>query len=237
MFTGLTGHPPRGQSRRPADPAWQFDEAPPLPGNFALALQTDESSAAIQAALAQCDAARDLAPVSLSVERDQHLVLSSDTADASAVTPLMLTTSDVDLFKRWIGVPDESCRAHEATHRYWPLPTRQWSGRKVSSRLDFTAEEAVDIERAGRVYLFGDSALVRDYRDVIGLYHGTFEAAIYAMNELSVMPGARLSVVGAPAVLLCSKFDLHAPGQLVLHTPCHAHFGSVRKFSGAQSLN
>jgi len=235
MFTGFTGHQPGEHCRLPADPAWHF-ESPSLPGNFALALQTDESSAAIQAALAQCDAAQDLPPVSLSVERDQHLMLSSDSADASAVTPLMLTTSDVDLFKLWIGVPDESCRTHTRL-QYWPLPTRRWSGRKVSSRLDFTADEAADIERAGHVYLFGDSALVRDYRDVIGLYHGTFEAAIYSMSELSVMPGARLSVVGAPAVLLCSKFDLHASGQLVLHTPCHAHFGRVRKFSGARSLN
>lgn len=236
MFTGLTGHPPRGHARRPSGAA-RPSAAASLPGHFALALQSEESAAAIQEALARCDAARDIAPVSLSVERGQQRVLSSDPADASAVAPLMLTTTDVDLFKRWIGAPDESCRAHAETHQYWPLPTRAWSGRSVSSRRDFTAEEAADIERAGRVYLFGDSTLVRDYRDVIGLYHGTFEAAIYAMDELSVMPGARLSVVGAPAVLLCSKFDLHAPGQLVLHTPCHAHFGSVRKFCGAPSLN
>lgn len=236
MFTGLQGHPPRGQARRPSDPAWPSAAASPS-GRFALALQTDESAAAIQEALAQRDAAREQAPVSLSVACGQRRVLSSDPADASGVVPLMLSTTDIDLFKCWVGAPDESCRAHAATHRYWPLPSRPWSGRQVSSRGDFTAEEAADIECAGHAYLFGDSALVRDYRDVIGLYHGSFEAAVYRLNELSVMPGARLSVVGAPAVLLCAKFDLHAPGQLVLYTPCHAHFGRVRKFSGAPALH
>ncbi|WP_322014705.1 hypothetical protein [Paraburkholderia sp. J12] len=193
--------------------------------------------AAIRRALEQVDAALDLPAASLTLETGTRSCLSSNPADRSAVPPVLLKTHSADLYKHWIGVSDEIARAHPEATRYWPLPTRPWSGRAVSSPSGFTHDERIDIERAGHVYLFGDSRLVADYREVIELYHGQFEAAVYFIDELTVMPASRLDVVGAPAIVVCDKLDLYESGQIALYTACHTHFGSVRKFLGATSIN
>jgi hypothetical protein len=218
----------------PEAAARQFDDAF-LTGSFRPTVSGSEGLAEVTEEVTRLGV--QLSWQSLTVEPGQHLVLSTDPADHAAVQPVMLGTRSLATLKRWIGVDDATCRALPQDVRYWPLPAQRWSGRKVTDPRGFSAREQADIERAGHAYLFGDSELVEDYREVIELCRGPFEAAVYAFSDLSILPAGRLTITGAPAIVLCHSLDLHAPGQIAIYTPCHAHFGSLRKFPGAQPRN
>ncbi len=191
--------------------------------------------APIEKALSALDRSADETLPSLTLLEGQRAVLDSDPTKRSLVEPVMLRTRSIDEFKSWIGVSNAVCRARPEPNSYWDMPEARWSGRRVASPEEFTAQERADIERAGWVYLFCDSDLVADYREAIEYSRGMFEAAVYRIDALTVLPGARLQVGGAPAIVVCNRLELHAPGQIAMYTPCHAHFGSVRKFHSARS--
>lgn len=153
-----------------------------------------------------------------------HLTTAPDAV--SAVRPVMRRTASVDVFKRWVGVEDSDDIANS---RAWPLPSGPWNGRQVRSKQELSAEELADIEMAGRAYIFGCSDAVASYRPMIELVTRSFEVAVYAADRVTIAPGARLLVTGAPAVLLFNDVEIQDGGALHVNAVCRAVFGALRK--------
>jgi hypothetical protein len=156
------------------------------------------------------------------------LDLTSERSAVSAIRPLWRRTDNVDVFKSWVGTPDEECPPGSTAAEYWPLPAAAWSGRAFCSD-ELSARERADIEMAGRAYVFGNSSCVTSYRDAIQRVTGTFEVAIYAARSVRIASGGQLRVTGEPAVLLFEELEIADGGSLLVQTVCRAAIGRLSK--------
>ncbi|MCG8367929.1 MAG: hypothetical protein MJA27_31925 [Pseudanabaenales cyanobacterium] len=150
--------------------------------------------------------------------------LSSDLEKHSSITPKIFITKNLDQYKSWIGRDDTGV---EDTP--WVLPTALWNDRKISVVNELTPEEVENVEKAGRVYIFGNSALVRSYREIIEFCNAPFEVAVYAARKVIIKPGGSLIVSGIPAILLFEELEIHSLGNLAIYTVCHAKIGTLQK--------
>ena len=150
--------------------------------------------------------------------------LSSDLAKHSAIIPKICTAKNLDQYKSWIGRDDTGI---EDTP--WVLPAASWNDRKIHVFSELTPEEVENIEKASWVYLFGNSALVKSYRDIIEFCNAPFEVAVYAARKVIIQPGGSLIVSGMPAILLFEELEIHSQGNLTIYTVCHAKIGTLQK--------
>jgi hypothetical protein len=142
----------------------------------------------------------------------------------------VLHTEQLDEFKRWIGIADELIE-HGPMLPPADFPENPWSARLERPRTELTELEWRDIELATNYYLFGDSRLVASYKNAISRHFGPFEAALYAADRVEIMPGATLSVMGYPAILVFSEMVIHQGGNLKLHTPTKMFVDKLSKLS------
>jgi hypothetical protein len=147
----------------------------------------------------------------------------------SSVRATILRTADLHEFREWIGhAPSPAVlERFDASLR----PSAPWCGRRVASFDELTVAERQDVEKAMKVFLFGDSRSVADYEQVLEACYAPFRAAAYAIRRLVIEPGASLHVAGLPAVLLVENFDLHDGGTLHLDTITSAVIGQMRKLT------
>ena len=162
-------------------------------------------------------------PDSLIIDRNAQTHLSSDLNEQSAIIPKILTTNDLDQYKSWIGRDDAGI-----DNTQWILPTAPWEKRAISDFKELTTEEKENIEKAGWVYLFGNSTLVKSYREIIEFSNAPFEVAIYAARKVTIRSGSSLIVSGTPAILLFEELNIHLPGDLQIYTVCHAKIGTLQ---------
>jgi hypothetical protein len=170
----------------------------------------------------------------LTVEGDSSCTLTSEAGQASAVLPIRISTGNIDVYKRWVGVDDDECPPDSAIARRWQLPG-PWRRRNIADISELAPDERADLEKAGWAYIFGHSKLVQSYRHVIEQFNAPFGAVVYPLRKLTVRPGGRLVVTGAPAVLLVDDVELHASGQIITYAVCRAHFGRLEKIDHANS--
>ena len=121
-------------------------------------------------------------------------------------------TDDLDLFKRWIGVPDRAIR-DGVYARPVMLPTLP------PERLDrpiaaLSETEHLELRKAANAYLFDDSALWTEYRGVIVRHFAPFEIAVYAYESLEIAPGGCLEIAETPAVLVVDRLVMHETARL-----------------------
>ena len=156
----------------------------------------------------------------LVVPAGAHLELSTERP--SALEPQLRVTPSLEQYKQWIGRQDRAEHDLGAA----PAPLRTELADDLQS-LD--ADQLADLERAGQIYLFGDSRQVASYRRSLERLRGPFRAALYAARRVVIEVGARLSVSGDPAILLIEELVLQGSGQLVTTTPTHATFAHLEK--------
>jgi hypothetical protein len=129
-----------------------------------------------------------------------------------------LDTQDVDQFKAWIGVPDDLIVEGQylAPKKF---PSGIWSPSLEGARETLTDAQWSDLESATQYYLFGNSALVSQYRQAIVRHWAPFEAAVYAASRIEILPGASVCVTGYPAALIFREVVIHHGGAIKLYTP------------------
>lgn len=142
----------------------------------------------------------------------------------------VLHTEQLDEFKQWIGIADELIE-HGSMMPPADLPKSPWSARLERPRSELTEFDWKDIELATNYYIFGDSRLVSQYKRAITQHFGPFEAALYAAERIEIMPGATLSVMGYPAILIFSEMVIHQGGALKLYTPTKMFVDRLLKLS------
>lgn len=150
----------------------------------------------------------------LAIEPGQVVHCSNLAADAQ-VRPYILTTGDLDIFKRWIGFPNDlpAGLGHTPVKPSRPAPSPHLV---TAAHLDAAAWQ--ELEQATKAYLFGNSELVRAYKPVIERVYAPFRTAVYVVRRLVIKPGGRLVVRDMPAALLFDDVIIHDGGQIMLHT-------------------
>ena len=152
---------------------------------------------------------------------ENKTVLLSEVAQRK---PELKGTASVKKYKEWLGRPNALADEYP-----WQMPSKEWSGKSFSSKDELTAEEKANIEKAGWIYVFNDSAKVDSYEDAIENYVGSFPALIYNISEVIINKGGRLVIDGDPAVLLIDEITLWNTGQVETRAVCHITCGKIKK--------
>lgn len=162
---------------------------------------------------------------SLVVPANERLVL------AEVATPVVRKTADIAQYKEWIGL--ENALIDEAALEGLPaLPRHAWpQGRTPTTLDDLSAAELADVQAAANTYLWGDSRLVRSYKEALDLFYGPFEVDVYVIDRLVIEPGASLIVADRPTALLCNAIELHDSGALKLYSITRMWVQTLNKLS------
>ena len=170
----------------------------------------------------------DVQPVTareLVVRAGERLLLSE------VMTPEVRSTTDVALFKQWIGTDDRLIEEHPM-EGLPELPSREWPENRVADPAVLSAEEWADLQRAAKAYLFGHSKLVESYKPAIEVFFGPFEADVYVLDRLVLEPGATLIVDRRPVSLLIDSVTLHPGAAIRLHTIAKLWIRHCEKIAG-----
>lgn len=153
--------------------------------------------------------------------RPWTLHVSADTvvdlhAAAPATNVARLWTADADVYRRWLAIADPSAALDRTTLA--TLPSR-------IGELD--ADERHTLERIASAYLFADAEPWRDYKRAVEHAFGPFEAVVVVTDALTIAPGARLVVTGAPTILVATALDIADGGELTVQTFFNATIGTL----------
>jgi hypothetical protein len=138
-----------------------------------------------------------------------------------------LHTNDIDVLKRWIG------RADDEGMEQADLPSGEWTGPALA-RHELSPEQLVDVEKAAHIYLYGDSRLVRSYREVLESSFGTVEVDLWMGDKLVIETGASL-LLRRPTALLVREVEIHEGGNLYLYNVASLALGTLRKIAAPQN--
>jgi hypothetical protein len=136
-----------------------------------------------------------------------------DGTDASDLRPFHASTTDLDRFKDWIGLPDSYIRSGKAIAQPCDRPL-SYDRRFADPAAELSEDERLDVFLAAGCYLFGDSAAVAEYRRAIELRMAPFDIAIYAARRVILRPTGSLTVSGPPAVVIAQRLEIH-PGATI----------------------
>jgi hypothetical protein len=158
---------------------------------------------------------------------DHDVVL--DGTELSALRPFRLRTTDLDVFKAWIGLPDDYIRSGKALPHVSEYRLN-YDPRFEDPDTDLSDAERNDIYHAAGYYLFGDSQAVARYRRAIELHMAPFEIAAYAVDKLILRSSGSLSIEGPPSVLVARNLELIEGASLITRTVARILSDKMIKF-------
>jgi hypothetical protein len=154
------------------------------------------------------------------------MTLSS--AAKSFLRPHVLTTTDLDELKNWIGIPDKRFKeglpsAFSKTHI--PLPKKLSTGKAAHPAGQLTEEANVTqrafssadydkIRLATMSYVWGNSAHLADFKPIVEEALGRFQIAVWPFLTITVHTGAVLEIGGGANVLCAWKIIIQEGGQV-----------------------
>jgi hypothetical protein len=150
------------------------------------------------------------------IEKGHILNLSSDPEMNSIVEPHRVVANDVDDFKGWMMSPGTSLE----------LASND-DGLGINTPLNFKHDERVDDLVLS--YLQGRSKTLERDRRRINKEASPFSAMVYVVDKLTIEAGAKLIVMGQPAILLVRHLVIEDGGQLHFSTLCNATIGCLEK--------
>jgi hypothetical protein len=98
----------------------------------------------------------------------------------SFVQPHILSTSNLDTLKTWIGVPDTLYAAGKLERARTVLPKPVVPG---AAKADVSVD---DIRTAASAYLFGESTLVSSYKPIVESYFPNFQIPFWLFYTITV---------------------------------------------------
>lgn len=154
------------------------------------------------------------------------MTLSS--AANSFLRPHVLTTTDLDELKKWIGIPDKRFKegfpsAFSKTHLPLPkklsTPAASHQAKKATEAADLTqrAFSSADYDKirlATMSYIWGNSAHAADFKPIVEEALGRFQIAVWPFFTITVHTGAVLEIGGGANVLCAWKIIIQEGGQV-----------------------
>jgi hypothetical protein len=150
-------------------------------------------------------------------------------ATNSFLRPHVLSTSDLDELKKWIGIPDQLSKQgpHEGSSTHIPVPKKvavtSHAGASVSR--PFASEDFNNIRAGAVAYLWGNSARASAFKPIVEEAFRNFQVVIWPFFTITVKTGAMLEL-GAGANVLCAwKIIIEEGGEIRgvdtnLHVQC-----------------
>ena len=121
--------------------------------------------------------------------------LSNDPDVESEIEPQTLTIDDVDHLKKIAGIPDEEYDNGEIPHHHDPIA--EWpAGKNDHAPADLSVEENDRVRQALIHHVYGHSEKVASYREVLNNQFFPMEAAVWAVEDVTVYPGHPLVLKG-----------------------------------------
>jgi hypothetical protein len=116
-------------------------------------------------------------------------------------------TDDIDVFKRWIGVPDRAIREGAFAR---PVLLPELPPGRLDRPIDALSDvEFDDLRKAANAYLFDDSALWQEYRGAVTRHLAPFHLAVYAFDSIEIAAGCTLQLAETPSVLIVDRLIMN----------------------------
>jgi hypothetical protein len=159
---------------------------------------------------------------SLALQHNEQRVLATA---ADGLARRTIATHDLDELKLWIGASDADIRAGlRAPTPQHPATARPGTDLLNAERLDPGQQQ--EVSRAMRAYVFGDSANMLEWREVIDRHCSPFVVDIVTADEISLARNARLVLTGNPVLFIAHRLDVKG-GTFVSTVDGHYAFGEV----------
>jgi len=130
----------------------------------------------------------------------------------STIKPHMITIKNVDEAKRLAGNKDEDYANGLMAEHHDPLP--EWPAQKnLLDATELTAEENNLIKKAHTAYLYGNSASVQSYKQIIERHNYPAQVALFAVEDVCVDSTNSPFQIG-PAGLTCGTLTICEGGSI-----------------------
>ncbi|TDB62106.1 hypothetical protein [Photorhabdus khanii] len=144
-------------------------------------------------------------------------VVFSDDPKIATVSPAFFTVQTIQELKRLGGVPD-SDYGPGGMEPHHPLPEPY-----SAERLANVTGNHADVCKAFRAYIYGDSALVKDYENILNAKRFPLKIALYGGDSITISAGNPLIVQsqdnhGEPIVLVYEQITVEPGGQIIYRT-------------------
>lgn len=143
----------------------------------------------------------------LVVPAEQTVTLSATDAK-SAVKPQILTTTNLDQLKTWIGVPDTLYTAKKLDVARVAVP------KAAAPTAAVSAANLSDVHQAAYAYLFGQSTLAASYKATIEKYFKNFQIIFWPFYTITLNAGSTLVIGPGQNVLSAWKIIIHNGGKI-----------------------
>ncbi|WP_118986388.1 hypothetical protein [Photorhabdus sp. CRCIA-P01] len=147
---------------------------------------------------------------------DGPVIFSNDLKTAT-VPPAFFTVQTIQELKALGGVPD-SRYGPGKMESYHPLP-EPFS----AERLANVPGNHIDLCKAFRAYIYGDSALVKDYEEMLNAKRFPMKVALFSGEEITVTANNPLIIKdtehsGEPIVLVYKQITIEPEGKIICYT-------------------
>ncbi|WP_118988362.1 hypothetical protein, partial [Photorhabdus sp. CRCIA-P01] len=147
---------------------------------------------------------------------DGPVIFSNDLKTAT-VPPAFFTVQTIQELKALGGVPD-SRYGPGKMEPYHPLP-EPFS----AERLANVPENHIDLCKAFRAYIYGNSALVKDYEEMLNVKCFPMKVALYSGEEITITADNPLIIkdkdnYGEPVVLVYNQITIEPEGKVICYT-------------------
>ncbi|MBS9440455.1 hypothetical protein [Photorhabdus heterorhabditis] len=147
---------------------------------------------------------------------DGKVIFSNDPKTAT-VPPAFFTVQTIQELKAFGGVPD-SRYGPGKMESYHPLP-EPFS----AERLANVSGNHIDLRKAFSAYIYGDSALVKDYEEMLNVKRFPMKVALYSGEELTITADNPLIIedkeyCGEPVVLVYNQITIESEGKVICYT-------------------
>ncbi|OCA56091.1 hypothetical protein [Photorhabdus namnaonensis] len=164
------------------------------------------------------------------------LVIFSDDPKIATVPPAFFTVQTIQELKRLGGVPD-SDYGSGGMEPHHPLPEPY-----SAERLANVTGNHADLCKAFRAYIYGDSALVKDYEDILNAKRFPLKVALYGGDSMIVSADKPLIVQsqdnhGEPIVLAYEQIIVEPGGQIIYRTSGAVQANTMTMVSSLDSYN
>ncbi|EQC00979.1 hypothetical protein [Photorhabdus temperata] len=161
-------------------------------------------------------------------------VIFSDDPKIATIPPAFFTVQTIQELKKLGGVPDSDYGPGKMEPHH-PLP-EPFS----AERLANAPGNHIDLCKAFRAYIYGNSALVKDYEDIINAKRFPMKVALYSGDSITVAASNPLIVQsqdghGEPVVLVYKQITIEPGGQIIYRTNGTVQTNIIAKVSISDS--
>lgn len=164
------------------------------------------------------------------------VTLSASPRHSSYRRPRLLQTADLDVLKRWIGVPDAAVKGRclldreqrAALTEAERLATGQ-TAREPEKATPAVAARMDALRAHAQAYLYGDSSLVAKAKPSIERQFGLAAVAAWLFPKVKVSSGSVLFFGPGANVLLASELEIEEGGQIISMGPLTVRVMTLRK--------